>query len=744
VALVLNAVRASFSAPDISLPCISLPSNLKPHDIYPEYRLHAYNERLVFLDNELVIVFPQGRHPNNSKIINRIFDISSWKPLDLILAEIALAKHFEDQGYIVSGERIGRRNWSYLALRKQKEFKHLSFFTGLYFRGLAIESRPCLVIDWKARADFNYGLEDPEIRSIAKGCPVVVAKNCSNPNLADRKGRFLGIVESVSDGAIEVKGREDNLISVRPEDVRLEGSPKMLSHYEKSFRQYAPRQGSFLYKAELDKSLVGGLKNKEAFGDRLKLALDLLGPQDLKFLSCSLPADLKRSVAFDLSPFEVGQKEERLIYTSIFPQPLFEFKDRQKHDTNKKTNGLLKFGPFKSPEKICPRIGFLFAEEHRNDARKLFTALKDGVGLYRGFRAFFGIEMDKNLVSSFAVDKNASLLSPLESSLKYEQALRRGMDALNAAERPDLVFVVHNRTDRDDDISPYYACKGALLSYGIMAQSVTVDLLEQTKQFEWAAANIAMAAFTKLGGQPWSIEPISTRRSLIIGVGRTERRNEVSRERTIFQAYSTCISSTGRFGFVAVYPEFGASSEALQHAAREALREAEKLAIGFDSIVIHLTGELPREDIKAVRDAVSVHPFAQALPVAVVSISERSDLFAVTKGAESCLPSRGQFVRVDKRRYLLFTEGKEDTKSFRDRLPCCVNVVIRDLPEGMDPKGLLAQVYDLSQINFRALNAASKPVTLLYSDVLARFIQHQNVSSALANRPELNQRMWFL
>jgi hypothetical protein len=745
MALVLNAVKSSFSCADITLPCITLPADSKPHQVYAEYRQHAYGERLVWLDNEARIIFPTGEHPESSLISSHQFDITAWKPLSIILTELALANFLVGKGFQLRQESIAsRRVWSYLALLPEKAFPHLAFLTGLYFRGLSIDSEACLVIDWKARAEFRFGLENPDLRSIAQGCPVIVAQDCSTPGLMDRRGKFLGIVKKASEASIEVLGRDNIELSINPKDLRLEASPKMLAIYERSFRSSSPPGGAMLYKAELDKSLVNGLKNKSAFRDRLAAALGILGPSKLQFLSCPLISDNRQMITLDLEPYEVGTKESKLIFTDTFESPSFEFKDRQKHESNKKTNGLLKFGPFVSPQNTSPKVGFVFAEEHREAARKLFSTLKGGIGLYRGFRSFFGLELNNSEVIAVAVDPGASNLPLADAAAAYEQALRRKLDSLNAEDRPDIVFVVHKRTDRDDDLSPYYACKGALLSYGIMAQSVTVDLLDQSKQYEWAAANIAMAAFTKLGGQPWSLDPISTRRSLIIGVGRTERRNETTRERTLFQAYSTCISSTGRFGFVAVYPESGESSEAIRDATRKALAEAEKLAVGFDSVVIHLTGELPQEDIAAVRETVANYQFSPVLPVAVVSISERSDLFAVVKDSESALPSRGQFVRVQKRRYLLFTEGREDAKSFRDRLPCCVTVTIRDLPQGMDPKSLLAQIYDLSQVNFRAFNAASKPVTLLYSEVLARFIQHRNVSDALASQPELNNRMWFL
>ena len=45
--------------------------------------------------------------------------------------------------------------------------------------------------------------------------------------------------------------------------------------------------------------------------------------------------------------------------------------------------------------------------------------------------------------------------------------------------------------------------------------------------------------------------------------------------------------------------------------------------------------------------------------------------------------------------------------------------LLYEVPDGVDPLSLIAQVYDLSQVNFRGFNGASKPVSLLYSEAIA-------------------------
>ena len=137
------------------------------------------------------------------------------------------------------------------------------------------------------------------------------------------------------------------------------------------------------------------------------------------------------------------------------------------------------------------------------------------------------------------------------------------------------------------------------------------------------------------------------------------------------------------------------------------------------------------------------HPASQ-VPVCVLSVSEDNDIFVVDDADPMGIPSRGLVVQLRPSEYLLLTEGNEDLGAARFRTPClCTR--IRRVPEGLDAGALIAQVYDLAQVNFRGFNAASKPAVWdLYSELIARVLRCENVADALAERQELSQRMWFL
>src|SRR5206468_2019077 len=134
-----------------------------------------------------------------------------------------------------------------------------------------------------------------------------------------------------------------------------------------------------------------------------------------------------------------------------------------------------------------------------------------------------------------------------------------------------------------------------------------------------------------------------------------ERHDPTSRSRRRYQAFATCVSSAGKFGFVSVYPEVNEDDFAgsLKAAVSSSLIEAANLDLPYDSIVIHLTGDLRRDERDVVDAAVHEYRSRSTPLVCVLSVSDRADYFAVTRDNDQGLPSRGQAVRLGDGEYLL-------------------------------------------------------------------------------------------
>lgn len=749
MALRLNLLPVTFDGPDVTLPFKAVKKGQKPKDVCPDLFNPGLAAKLISNRSDSHIVFLGDQRPPGT-LGNRLYELTEWHPLAIALIEQSLADFLRPR-CAIAPQFIDRHPWGYTAFEPvgNLQFEHIAFHQGIAFRALQLPVRGTygIVIDWKAGTTFRTTLGSDVMKTIAVGCSVMLVSDPKEAALQRFLNRYVGRVKSIKGDAVEVTCVDGITRPLPASSLVLEPKTQNFAIFDRSFPKLAPKGGITVARLQLDKTLTGNIRNRSLFKDRLNAALSFLAPDGQANLVFPLSSERKRLVKLEVNPVQPSEKPDSPIYCFKFPQPQFVFGNSTgtPTKTRKKTEGMISRGPFEPVSIAAPVFGFLFAEGHREDARKLYSALREGIGYFGGFNKWFRLPLSREAVvsvSGFAVEGSTTAA---EAAPLYKAALEKWISS-DKGQKPAIFFVVHDKTEREEETSPYYACKTLLLSHGIMTQNVTVDLIRNAQQFQWSAANIALGAFAKLGGTPWNVEPCSTRKSLIIGIGRTERHDPTSRSRRRYQAFATCVSSAGKFGFVSVYPEVAEEDFAvsLKAAVTSSLVEAEKLDLPYDSLVVHLTGDLRRDERELVEAAVDGHKSKGSPLVCVLSVSDRADCFAVTRENEQGLPSRGQAVRLGNGDYLLFTEGIEDLGAARFRSPCSVRVKIRYLPEGVDPLPLLAQVYDLSQVNFRGFNGASKPISILYSELIARILQCSDVAGVLSRQPELNRRMWFL
>src|SRR5262249_37756279 len=155
-----------------------------------------------------------------------------------------------------------------------------------------------------------------------------------------------------------------------------------------------------------------------------------------------------------------------------------------------KLRGLLAFGPFRSLPASKPRLGFVFPAESRDQANRLFLALKNGIGLFRGVENTFRFALSREQVFSVPVaGVQLAFSADHESNAKAYADAILSWHAKQQRDRPDLFFVLHPKTSGSERATPYYKAKAVLLKEGILSQNVTLDLINNSSQFEWSAAN---------------------------------------------------------------------------------------------------------------------------------------------------------------------------------------------------------------------------------------------------------------
>ncbi|HXM80421.1 MAG TPA: Piwi domain-containing protein [Burkholderiales bacterium] len=413
--------------------------------------------------------------------------------------------------------------------------------------------------------------------------------------------------------------------------------------------------------------------------------------------------------------------------------------------------GLQQFGPYKAlPLDRAPRFSFVFPTEYRDDANKLYLALRNGIGYFKGLERTFRLSLQKDQVepiTGFSI-----------SGLSHEEAAKQYAAAVISwhakhSTKPDLCFVIHPKTPDWEESTPYYFCKAQLLQEGILSQGVTHDLIESSTQFDWSVANIALAAFSKLGGVPWIVAQTSQAEHIVVGVGRVHLYDRQTRKTAVSIGFTACFTGTGQFKFTSIGRIARTRDEyfkLLRDTVEGTLSRAIKEGAKPTTLSVHVPKEFSNEERRIVTAAAVNVAKSEAIEINVIRINDEDYLFAVDPATKDGVPPRGTVIEMSAREFMLYTEGREEKQAWSQRTPTALRVVPQDhAVTPLKSKALIAQINDLSQVNWRGFNARSKPISILYGNLIARTLSHispQSIEKLYGDKALalLQTKMWFL
>lgn len=384
---------------------------------------------------------------------------------------------------------------------------------------------------------------------------------------------------------------------------------------------------------------------------------------------------------------------------------------------------------------------FVFPEHLRPVARQLALALRDGYKGFSGFERMFRLPVKNEHIANLSLD------TKVETAWGGGETYRDQIRAWNARPRerdPQLAFVVVPHSEPWETNRPYYEAKAMFAKLGIPTQMVTAELLQHEREFSWSVANIALAAFAKLGGIPWVIEAPPEDNDLIIGVGRADIRHEDG-VRRIF-GYAMSFVSNGIYSHTWSFTPAADEDHYVQR-LEEQLVAALQAERGEDQpyrrLVIHLGRKTGRREIDAVEAA--LRQVKLELPVAYLRLDDTTLFDIVAAREDTMAPPKGLAVRLSSHRMLLQAEGASNV-GVPDG-PLLIELDQRSQVEPEALEDLAAQAFRLAHANWRGFNARSHPVTLAYGEQLAKLVGYlEDVDtwdfSTLSGK--LRDRPWFL
>lgn len=421
------------------------------------------------------------------------------------------------------------------------------------------------------------------------------------------------------------------------------------------------------------------------------------------------------------------------------PAPDFRFSPAEEKTHPQKFHGLQKFGPYQGL-KMKPTFAFVFPREYKADANALYLSLRNGLGLFKGFSNTFRVPFEKDQVIGIHEFSLKHGDRGSEAGKEYAEAIQHWVSRNQT--RPDLVFVLHPRTPTWNESTPYTFCKAQLLSQGFLSQSVTLDLIRNSTQFEWSVANIALAAFVKLGGIPWAVNRQNLAQQLVLGVGRSDITEPRTRNTERFIAFTTCIQGDGIFKFSTVARASKSRAEyliSLRNIVKTAISRVEIESPETTSVTLHLPKEFSREEEEVLTDA----SFSTKITsIQTLKVTDEMNFFVVDDTSKDGIPSKGTWIQLSQQESLLYTEGREEKFTWLERTPSALRIKSYQ-PNASNLVGQTSQIFDLSQTNWRAFNARSRPVSILYSEMIARLLGH-GLQIPTEHEESFSRRLWFL
>lgn len=315
-----------------------------------------------------------------------------------------------------------------------------------------------------------------------------------------------------------------------------------------------------------------------------------------------------------------------------------------------------------------------------------------------------------------------------------------------------------------DALNPYYATKAIFLKHRVPVQEITVETMSfANQQLVFALNNMSVATYAKIGGIPWLLKsPPRGAHELVIGIGSQDLTSERLAAKRRIVGLTTVFSSDGNYLLddMTAAVDYENYASALVDSLKRSITQV-RTTDGWRSsddvrLIFHVFKEMADSEADAVGNVVQQlgltqvkyaflhivdqHPFA--------IFDETSKGTRTRDGMKGVLaPERGLSTQLGDRETLLFFTGGRDLKQSRDGHPLPTLLRLHRQSTFQDMTYLTRQAFDFSCHSWRMFTPAPLPITIHYSELMARLL------SGLRNVPDwdpdtmlgpVSRTRWFL
>lgn len=595
-----------------------------------------------------------------------------------------------------------------------------------------VQGQPCLVIDCTTRRVvkengqffLNAGFD-------LMGCYVVTQQE-------NGYRKLLGSVNGRKGDTLFITRPDGQIVQAESKDVYLEPSRENFDTY--ILHTHGAQKDAIVERIRQSVSIFNGGENKKARIDTLKKYIQ----------SKAIPL-------IDGTRIEIQDSPDIQKDCEQMQKPVFVFNDNGEADWAEK--GLTQSGPYtkRTFDRNDPSICVICSQHDKGRVEQFVRKLLKGISSSKYFSS--GLE-GKFTLGTSRVEVFATATDSVEAYKNaIEAAIRKKADD---GGRWDLALVQVRQSFKKLRVTenPYYLGKSLFFLHQVPVQDFTIELLTQSDySLGYSLNNMALACYAKMGGVPWLLKSSPTlSHELVIGIGSANIGQERGADNQRIMGITTVFSGDGSYivsnTSKAVVPE--AYCEALTSVLGETIEKIQKRMNWQKGDTIRLifhaqVKKFNKEEIKAVRTVIDRYREYQ-IEYAFLKISEDHGLHmfdSATAGVQKgrLAPSRGKTFKLSKHEMLIYLIGQRELRQDTDGHPRGVILDVHKDSTFKDIKYLSAQLYSFASHSWRSYFPNPMPVTISYSDLIARNLGWLNQlpgwnDSVMIGK--IGQSQWFL
>lgn len=582
-------------------------------------------------------------------------------------------------------------------------------------------------------------------RNVTQPCHYFINKNfnivgryITQPN-EEGFNKFLGIVSHIEGDKIHYKSKNGEAHSITSNQVFLEANLENFSDYAKHIFDLKESE-KFLEKIRIKSSEFNSGPTKK---DRISKIKNFLNSEKIRTLN---GMNISFGEAFDISND-----------SELLKKPFLVFNDNGEVTWTEK--GLKDFGPYtkRTFDRNNPSICVICSEQQKGSIEQFIRKFLKGIPGHKNFSAGFEgkFQAGTSRVKLFTFND--------ESVESYKKAIGEAIVRETQDNKKwDLALVQVKQSFKSLSVesNPYYIGKSLFFLHQIPVQDFTLELLSQSDYgLGYSLNNMALAAYAKMGGVPWLLKSSPTlSHELVIGIGSANLIEDRFAKNQRIMGITTVFSGDGSYivsnASTAVNPD--KYSDALTDVLRKTIdkiKTQRNWQVG-DTIRIIFHASVKKfnsDEINAIKAVVGDYKDYN-VEYAFLKVSEYHNLHMFDSSTSNdkkgkFAPARGKTFKLSDNEMLIYLIGQNELRQDSDGHPRGLIISNHKESSFKDLKYLSTQLFNFSAHSWRSYFANPLPVTISYSDLIARNlgwldeIPNWNSSIMLG---KIGQTQWFL